>query len=264
MTPTPGGRHCAACQKTVVDFTLKTDAEILAYFNQAGAAVPCGHFRASQLGRTLQPAVPAARPASRWRGWLAAGLAVWNLRAEATDAPLVASAPPRTQHPHRQPGPLPPTRQVAGRIVRGVVHEAQRQAPLAQAKVRLRGTRRVATTDAHGYFQLWVPARRGPHRSQVLVVQRLGFATKAVRVPLTGRAARALHISLPYDVHGEVSDFSSVDRGLSGAPMMLVEEAVEISPANAGKADTVILPTQVAPLKWYQRFKRPFRLKSSR
>jgi hypothetical protein len=30
MTPRGPGCHCAACQKTVVDFTLKTDAEILA------------------------------------------------------------------------------------------------------------------------------------------------------------------------------------------------------------------------------------------
>ena len=29
--PTAIGRHCAACAKTVVDFTLKPDAENLAY-----------------------------------------------------------------------------------------------------------------------------------------------------------------------------------------------------------------------------------------
>ena len=70
MTPTPTGRHCAACQKTVVDFTQKTDAEILAYL--AGAAGPaCGRFRAGQLARPLQVATPGGA-APRWRAWLAA------------------------------------------------------------------------------------------------------------------------------------------------------------------------------------------------
>ncbi len=74
MTPTSGGGHCAACQKTVVDFTQKTDAEILTYFRQVGAERTCGRFRAGQLGRPLQPARPAPRPL-RWQLWLAGLLA---------------------------------------------------------------------------------------------------------------------------------------------------------------------------------------------
>ena len=70
MTPAAGGRHCAACAKTVVDFTSKTDAEILAVFRQAGAGRTCGRFQDGQLGRPLRPARLVARP-PRWQLWLA-------------------------------------------------------------------------------------------------------------------------------------------------------------------------------------------------
>ena len=74
MTPAAGGRHCAACAKTVVDFTSKTDAEILAYFRQAGAGRTCGRFQAGQLGRPLRPWSPHWQ---RWlAGWLVATLSV--------------------------------------------------------------------------------------------------------------------------------------------------------------------------------------------
>ncbi|MBO2010391.1 carboxypeptidase-like regulatory domain-containing protein [Hymenobacter negativus] len=91
MTPDTAGRHCAACQKTVVDFTQKTDAEILADLANASGKRTCGRFTAKQLERPLQPVVPVA-PAARWRAWLAAAAAVWGVR-EATGVTTKAQAP---------------------------------------------------------------------------------------------------------------------------------------------------------------------------
>ena len=79
MSPTATGRHCAACAKTVVDFTLKTDAEILAHLAGAAVGRTCGRFAAGQLERPLQRAAPVA-PAARWRAWLAAAVSVWAVR----------------------------------------------------------------------------------------------------------------------------------------------------------------------------------------
>ena len=79
MSPAATGRHCAACAKTVVDFTLQTDAEILAHLAGAASGRTCGRFAAGQLERPLQRAAPVA-PAARWRAWLAAAVAVWAVR----------------------------------------------------------------------------------------------------------------------------------------------------------------------------------------
>jgi hypothetical protein len=51
MTPNEQGRHCLSCQKTVVDFTLMSDQEILNYISRATTSI-CGHFNNDQLNKT--------------------------------------------------------------------------------------------------------------------------------------------------------------------------------------------------------------------
>lgn len=51
MTPNEQGRHCMSCQKTVVDFTLMSDQEVLHYISRASSAV-CGRFNNDQLNKT--------------------------------------------------------------------------------------------------------------------------------------------------------------------------------------------------------------------
>jgi hypothetical protein len=49
MTPETQGRFCGACEKTVVDFTTMSDAEILQYFSKPDVGKTCGRFRVEQL-----------------------------------------------------------------------------------------------------------------------------------------------------------------------------------------------------------------------
>ncbi|MBA3664359.1 MAG: hypothetical protein H0W61_09145 [Bacteroidetes bacterium] len=48
MTPTNSGKHCASCDKTVVDFTKLTTEQIKDHFNKNNART-CGHFYKGQL-----------------------------------------------------------------------------------------------------------------------------------------------------------------------------------------------------------------------
>jgi len=57
MQPAEKGRHCAACQKTVVDFTAMSDTEIIRYMSQAGHNV-CGRLTSHQINRPLVPLTP--------------------------------------------------------------------------------------------------------------------------------------------------------------------------------------------------------------
>ena len=107
MSPVANGRHCAACQKTVVDFTLKTDAEILAHLAIAANGPICGRFAAGQLERPLQRAAPAA-PSGYWRAWLAAAVAVWGLR-EGAGVAAHAQAAPAAWRTRYWGGPVPAT-----------------------------------------------------------------------------------------------------------------------------------------------------------
>jgi hypothetical protein len=52
MTPQEQGRFCGSCQKTVVDFTMMGDQEVLNYFLKANHKV-CGRFANDQLNKEL-------------------------------------------------------------------------------------------------------------------------------------------------------------------------------------------------------------------
>lgn len=185
MTPTHTGRHCAACQKTVIDFSLKTDAEILALLARA-AGETCGRFEAGQLDRVLVPAPHL--PSRPWRAWVAAAAALWGLW-----EPMSAAAGPAVPVEHRTPHKgRPATRKSAPvalhqPLVKGVVRDSVTQRPLPGVAVFLKGANRMATTDSLGRFSLRVPARarRGRHR---LVLHFTGYHSRAVRLP--GAAAR--------------------------------------------------------------------------
>ncbi|SDY17542.1 energy transducer TonB [Hymenobacter psychrophilus] len=64
MTPAARGRHCAHCNRTVLDFTQATPADLEAAFQSAPDGRVCGRFRAEQLAAD-QPAPLPARPALR-------------------------------------------------------------------------------------------------------------------------------------------------------------------------------------------------------
>lgn len=49
MTPNKQGRHCALCDKTVVDFTKMSKEEIKDYFKQKAGQKVCGQFYSVQL-----------------------------------------------------------------------------------------------------------------------------------------------------------------------------------------------------------------------
>lgn len=165
MTPHAAGRHCAACQQTVVDFTRHTDAEILAHLAKAAGARTCGRFAAGQLERPLQRAAPAAP--TRWRTWLAAAASVWALRETSGLAaraqgpgeqrPTAAPAAPPAEYLRTQRRPSAETAEAW--TLRGVVREVlPSHEGVPGATVLLKGTVIGTSTDAEGRFELAVPA----------------------------------------------------------------------------------------------------------
>ena len=56
MTPAHGGRHCAACSKTVIDFTGWPQEAVHAFMDRQGAAKICGRFRPEQLDEPVDNA----------------------------------------------------------------------------------------------------------------------------------------------------------------------------------------------------------------
>ncbi|MCW3085478.1 MAG: hypothetical protein JWP12_2844 [Bacteroidetes bacterium] len=51
MTPDENGRFCGSCQKIVIDFTTKTEQEIIDYFAANAGKRTCGKFKTTQLNQ---------------------------------------------------------------------------------------------------------------------------------------------------------------------------------------------------------------------
>lgn len=155
MPPTEVGRHCAACQTQVVDFTRMTDGEVVAFLRQYTPARRCGRFREDPVGRQL---LAAARPVAGWRRWAGATLlllgSVFGLKARAqgtkpgSSAWTMLPAATRTTYAGISDSLFP---------VYGVVHNRWgfRQ---AGAWVSVKGF--ADSTDARGRFRILVPKRK--------------------------------------------------------------------------------------------------------
>lgn len=66
MQPDSTGRFCGSCQKTVVDFTMMSDQEVLTWFSKASGSV-CGRLHTDQMHRDIVPPAPIKR--NRWAIW---------------------------------------------------------------------------------------------------------------------------------------------------------------------------------------------------
>ena len=236
MMPTPAGRHCAACQKTVVDFTQKTDAEILTYL--AGAkGETCGRFHNDQLNRPLLSTLQA-RPAAYWRFGLALVLAAWGLRASPAAAigTSPASDPHAVAHPRKKA--TPKHRLLSPRLLRGTVRAFGTHEPLAGVAVFLKGENRSATTDTAGNFSLALPAQR-PHTRRALVLHRAGY--QSATVPVAATPTAAMHLEL------------RADTAAAGATIVGCGTQVR-QDVTGGAVVTYVLNTPAPkPFSWYPR-----------
>ncbi|SHK12507.1 carboxypeptidase-like regulatory domain-containing protein [Hymenobacter psychrotolerans] len=209
MTPAAQGRHCAACDKVVLDFTQKTDAEILALLQRAAA--PCGRFRPDQLGR---PLLPPPAPAPRWRTWLAAAATVLGLREVAAEesrgqqlqtAEVFQAKDVRKVEALRRAAPKAPD--TARQILRGRVTDKASGEGLPGVTVLVPGTTIGVATSADGTFDLNVSGTIATQVSYSFV----GYVTQVMSLE---QAATYPTVELEADTKGLVGELIIVAGGV--------------------------------------------------
>ena len=149
MRPSGQGRHCTACQQTVIDFTAMTDEQVLNVYRQAKGHTPCGRFLSTQLNREL---IPAHKP-SWWArvGGKAAALVLLLQSASASVHAQAARAKTATIQHSSDKEDQPAMTSINGRVVDG-----PGETPLPNYQVSIAGYK--ATTDSMGCFTLYIPA----------------------------------------------------------------------------------------------------------
>ncbi len=229
MTPEAGGRHCAACAKTVTDFTRMTDAQILEVLrNSAGG---CGRFRSDQLDRQLIP-LPVEKHFSFLPFYkLAASLlfvfSAGSLTAQ-TKKPLVTQK-------------VPSNTPQAGIRIEGSVKD-QTGEPVIGAIVELLGTNLKTSTDVGGFYTLLLPDSALKEREVELSVSSIGYKSTRKKGKVSPASPKTL-IYLIIESNDPAS--SPVSHHYAGKPLLQ-----PVEPKTLGKARTAT--TQ----KWWQFWKR--------
>ena len=205
MQPDTDGRFCGSCRKTVIDFTMMSDQEVLAWISGAGKSV-CGRFMEDQLNRDLSPVVPVKK--NRWAVWqfLLAGLLMssevsaqdkapdppvikFNIPA-ASDKPIVVGGVRSVQRSH-----LP------GRIKLQIVDSASGE-PVSGATIRID----KVSLSADNQGRVSIPLQEFLSAS-ALEITSIGYRSRTLTVDksfLSG-AVQTISLSRTAEVLGDVT-----------------------------------------------------------
>lgn len=186
MTPADKGRHCAQCRKTVVDFTLLSDGQIIDIFKKAKDNPPCGHFLETQLDRELVDARYKPSFISTVAKRIAATVILFQSVAVAAIAQQVKKVATAQHTDKKKPGTNNSKRQICGHVLRDETNE-----PLAGVKVQIRGTQIDSVTDRNGMFILTLPDSF--NRAQFVLEGTLAGTTSEMAIEQTVNLADVEH-----------------------------------------------------------------------
>jgi hypothetical protein len=198
FTSTSDGNLCATCSKVVVDFTVKSENEILDYLNQKKEKV-CGRFHANQLNALTTNQLPYINP-----GWRLLALSFIILISTVVSKPSFANPLPHkveskivTLQAERNTNLIKLGYEYS---VKGIVRDEEGVA-LVGVNIYLKGTTIGTFSDANGKFEFPQKLKEG----DIIVFRFIGLKTREYSVP--NQAKNEIEIILAMDdteIMGEV------------------------------------------------------------
>jgi CarboxypepD_reg-like domain/Secretion system C-terminal sorting domain len=184
MTPNEQGRHCMSCQKTVVDFSIMSDKEILNYISTASSSV-CGRFDNGQLNKHI----PVENNNKKRRVSL---IYLWNLliatflvtgKGYAQGKPVIQTE----AIPHKKPVPMvgavvlmseDQLCVISPSSIRGHVFDINKN-PIAGASIIIVGSKNGMVTGLTGNFAMNWPKK---NKYKQIEVSAVGYETQVVNI----------------------------------------------------------------------------------
>lgn len=158
MTDVKNGKFCASCSKTVVDFSLMSDQQIIDYFLKQPTN-SCGRFSHDQLNRGLQ--TDKKRHSSLTHKLILFCLFVFNLVPRKLNA-QISKTPNQATNPKDSFNSQTPLNQTASeptlmKTIKGHVFDSLTKKPLSHVLVEIEETKYVTTTDSTGEYSISIP-----------------------------------------------------------------------------------------------------------
>lgn len=177
MTPHEQGRFCGSCQKTVVDFTMMSNQEVLNYFLKADHNV-CGRFADDQLNKEL--IITEKKKRFSW-------VYVWNIlvatfltvKADAQSCPPIKEPVAAIDHLPKKIGKVAYVHSLPKPVViKGKVVDENNNRPVIGASIRIKGAQGGCMADTNGIFSLKVENKEGV----VLEFSAIGYETQVLNI----------------------------------------------------------------------------------
>ena len=199
MTLETKGRYCGSCAKTVVDFSVMTDNELLNYLNKNIGNI-CGHFTADQLQRPIIEI--QLQPKKTWRYWIASIASLLVL--------IQKSSGQSQQRLQRLMGDTTVVIKdmknvIVGKIVpqkvastfSGIIVDEQNM-PILGASILIKNTRKGTITNEKGRFFLPITDKK-----ITVTISSVGFKTKEVTITLDSNNPTIV-LTMSNELMGEV------------------------------------------------------------
>jgi hypothetical protein len=192
MTENASGRHCNSCQKTVIDFSTWSDAQLFAFFADGSKRNVCGRFQATQINRPIH--IPYQPHSRLYRMTVALGL---TLLFTQTPHLLAQTAPPRTARMSQIPDTTITWQPGTATMIHGIFTDPRNE-PYINATVHLYQNnilKATAQTDYNGCYQL-VPIDAGVYD---LVGTDFGDTIRVKDVVITGTTPIKIDLKMKWN-----------------------------------------------------------------
>ncbi|MDG5491757.1 carboxypeptidase-like regulatory domain-containing protein [Psychroserpens sp. SPM9] len=223
MTPQEKGRHCASCQKTVFDFTLATDEQIVKTFLSEDKL--CGRFKSTQLNREL---VRNRKEKNNYLSYVASTL--FAFLSLGTQEVLAQGKPKIVMTNTSQLDTIRGKIAVSvlnEKIVKGSVIDAENGLAISGVNVVIKGTAQGTITDHNGHFSLKV------NKEAILVFSFLGYDRTELKITDSNQYNIQL-VELDMDITGEIIIEKTPKRSLKKVKRQLVKNGT-IERTNVGQ-----------------------------
>ncbi len=157
MTPNERGRHCDSCNKTVIDFSLFNDRQLIEFLTKTKGSI-CGRLNKFQLENQLVYVEPAKNHflyKLLFGTALVTGIASANANYNPNSKPLIENLGFRQALEKAEQPPAGDTTH----FISGMVFDTVNHVLVPFAIVAIKGTLQSVQTDMNGRFKLFVPLK---------------------------------------------------------------------------------------------------------
>jgi len=195
MTVAEQGRFCQSCQKTVTDFSLMSDKEILNHLSFRNTNV-CGRFTNDQLNRPLiTEHTKKFSWAYVWNFMIATFLTTASADAHSKQitqkkSPTINKHISETTKTFVEEELIPAYTQgdtILWKVapvpfLNGIIHDSKTNLPIPYASINIKGALKGGAADSRGMFYLPVSTKQ---KEVVLAVSSIGYETKEFTITPT-------------------------------------------------------------------------------